>query len=224
MPDIEYLVIDSSGVVVNSFLNFPPILDDPTLSVVVNTDGTARIGWSCVINKSTGEFTFTEPPQAPPIELPITQGPFNFVVIGNISPGTYYLTPGNQYCDVLNDGVVFSIPFVQKTIVYAITSYCQNIHDANITIKLFNTTDPNADPTECHTNLFSPTQFGPTIELSSDNPYDITRNFSSSFNAFNSSSPNYLQLQITVKNKNDPSSLRSGLKSNSGLFITLATF
>jgi len=155
-----------------------------------------------------------------------TGGPFNFVVIGNITPGTYYLTPGNQYCDVLYDGVVFSIPFVQKTSVHAITSYSQNIHDAIITIKLFNTIDPNAVPTECHTSLSSPIQFGPSIELSSDYPSDITRNFSSSFNPFNISlpdNPNYLQLQITVRNRNN-SPTRSGLKYNSALFITLATF
>ena len=222
MSGKEYLVIDSSRKVVNSFLNFPPILDDPTLSFVETVPGTARIGWSYVKDIRT----FTEPPQAAPIELPITQGPFNFVVIGNITPGTYYLTPGNQYCDVLYDGVVFSIPFVQKTIVYAITSYSQNIHDAIITIKLFNTTDPDAVPTECHTSLSSPSKFA-EIELSSDYPSNITRDFSSSFNPFNVSlpdNPNYLQVQITVKNKKNNLSTRSGLTSSSALFITLATF
>jgi len=215
MPDIEYLVIDLRGKVVNSFLNFPPILDDPTLSVVVNTDGTARIGSFYVKDDTTGEVRFTEPPQAAPIELPITQGPFNFVVIGNITPGTYYLTPGNQYCDVLKNEVVFSIPFVQKTIVYAITSYSQNITDAIITIKLFNIY-PNQ----------TPSNFA-EIELSSVKPSDIKRDFSSSFNPFNSSDPNYLQVQISVKNKNDSTTSQtsgSGLTPSSALFITLATF
>lgn len=130
-----------------------------------------------------------------------------FTVLGNIADGTYYLTPGSTQGSSLIS-TVFSIPFVQKTILFGILAYTQSTLAAgdSFQIKIFNTTTPTVGG--------SGTQVNNTITLSPTTSMVRSQNFSSTLDP---TVPNYLQIQIVSNG------LGTGY-TNNAIFLTLSCY
>ena len=131
-----------------------------------------------------------------------------YVVIGPISNGTYYLTPGNITGSSLNNACVFSLPYSQKTILYSMTAYYSIpiLSGDSTIINLYNTTIPGTGASG--TNIVTT-----TLNNSNSGPIRL-QNFASTFIP----TTNYLQVQIITNGMN------AGVYNNHALFITLSLY
>jgi Tfp pilus assembly protein PilX len=131
-------------------------------------------------------------------------------ITGNISGGTYYLTPGNISSAHLIANNVLSIPFSQKCVLYSVNCYYSSpISSGNtITITLYNTTTPSVG--KSGTSIVST-----TLNSSNNGPKRLF-NIASAFDP-GAASPTYLQIAI------DTNGFDTGY-TNGALFITYSLY